>query len=175
MSFHSELIEILINNLDFVVTVILLIANLSVAILIGIQMMHTNKQFIDLNRPWLHLQIEIIKELSHSHMGTQNSYHFPLILENSGNLTATNIKIITNNDKMNEIIKNSTSFELFRFDEFFPNFKKTLLETVTGLSSALTDIITITLSYEFSKTKIIKNYYLYQGFNVHPVLSDIKL
>lgn len=173
---HNSIFQNLIDNIEFYVTFGLLLANLSVAILITIQMKQTKNQFIDLNRPWLHLHIEKIREKMVSGGGydTTFSIYYPLILENSGNLTAKNIQINTDSSSLAEVIKNKNHFNSFHFAEFYSNYKQTLLDTIVGVSKDGSDIHTITLSYEFSKTKITKNYYLYEKFNADPVLTDIE-
>ncbi len=109
---------------EFYITVGLLLANLAVAILIAIQMKQTKKQFIDLNRPWLHLYVEKIREIKSEGAGWgDHTYYnyYPLILENSGKLTAKNIQISTNSDETAQAILHKNNFDSIRFEEFYPS------------------------------------------------------
>ena len=134
----------------------------------------TKQQFIDLNRPWLHLRIELIKETVNSGGGYNSTYthYFPLILENSGHLTASNIKI-THRTYL-DTNHHTPDSKLFNAQEFYPSQTKTLLSSVSGVSKEKSDIIHYALSYEFSKEKIVKNYYLSQYPNSEPTLTDIE-
>lgn len=172
--FSEDVIEIPSDKtLQTGTTLGLLIANLLVALLIYYQMKQSKNQFIGLNRPWLHLRLVKTTVPSHTSMGTDYTTSYPLILENSGNLTAENIKITTNNDYLNKIIIRNRHSSVIDFKEFFPNQKTPLLETVYEASHDGTDIIPITLSYEFNKKPFMKDYYLYQVPNRDPQLTDI--
>jgi len=150
----------------------LLIANLSVALLIYLQIRQSNDHFLDLNRPWINL------DLGHS---TETTYHFekpnsqtlyPLFLVNRGNLSARDveIKFLKSESKINESYLQHIPKNI-RFNSIPPNFKHRVFSDVSFYVSN-SEYLVYSISYKF-KGEIYKiNAYITNFDGLAPTCTD---
>lgn len=150
----------------------LLIANLSVALLIYLQIRQSNNHFLDLNRPWIHLDLGHVNTTDYNFQKPTSNTSYPLFLVNRGNLTALDVEIVflkseskISEDYLDYILKN------IQFNSIHPKFKHRMFSDVNVLISA-SDCIVYSISYKFNGETYKSKAFLTNSSGLVPTCTD---
>ena len=150
----------------------LLIANLSVAFLIYLQMRQSNDQFLDLNRPWIHFDLEHSNEITYPFDKPRSTTVSPLFLVNSGKLAALDVEITFLESESN-IHKDLLQYipQYIQFNSIPPNFKHTLFSDVSFAITA-TQYLAYSITYKFNGESNKNNAYIIHHDHQLPRCTD---
>lgn len=162
-----------IDKIDNTVTFGLLIANGLVAVLIAYQSHQSNNHFLDLNRPWIQLDLGHIDTTTYQFDKPNSCTTYPLFLVNRGNLSASDVEIVfllsesvLKYDDYIPYIPNHINFNLIP-----PNFKFRMINDISSMISE-SDCIVYSISYKFNGKSYNNKAFLKNSDGLVPTCTD---
>lgn len=139
-----------ISEIDKTITFGLLIANGIVAALIYYQLHQSKNHFLDLNRPWVHLDLGYVNVTSYFFDKPRSSTQYPLFLVNRGKLSALDIEIVFLKSESN-IMESVSEYipKNIQFNSIPPNFKYRLFDDLISIISD-SQYLVYSISYKFN-------------------------